>query len=305
MLWVQGQSLRAISRALRRYPSSISRELLRNSEDRLYVPCLAQRQAKERRSEAGRRSRLKDPTIRAYVEAKLKQRWSPELIAGRLKREFPSISISHEAIYQWIYVEGKKCIPFLTRRHRQRKWRGYRYNFQPCIIPSRVSIDRRPAIVASRVQAGHWEADTIMPPKGQRTALQTVAERKTRYTLLTKLEGLGTAPMRDTLIKRLKRVPSSLRRTITYDNGSENVGHVMVNNDLGTRSYFCHPYCSWERGTVENTNGLIRRFFPKKTNLDAITTYQVKRVEQWLNHRPRKCLNYQTPYEVFKKECCA
>lgn len=305
ILWAQGRPVRAISRALKRSPSSISREIRRNSQGKIYIPRWAQKQAKDRRSQAGQRPRLKDPTIRAYVEIKLKQRWSPELIAGKLKRDFPLASISHEAIYQWIYTERRDYIPFLTRKHRRRNWRGPQANFRGSNIPSRVSIDQRPALAASRKQAGHWEADTVMSSKYKRASLQVLSERKTRYTLVTKLEGLGAVPMRDTLIQRLKHIPSSLRRTITYDNGTENAGHTMVNYELGTQSYFCHPYHSWEKGTVENAIGLIRRFFPKKTNFETVTYHKIKKLEQWLNHRPRKCLNFQTPYEVFKKECCA
>lgn len=300
----QGYSIRSIAMKLHRRASSISREINRNIEGSIYLPSTAQGKATQRRSRAGQRPRLKDPTIRAYVEAKLKEHWSPELIAGRLRKERASLSISHEAIYQWIYTEGKEYIPCLTRNHRKRKWRGYIHNFQPCIIPCRVSIDNRPKVVESRIEVGHWEADTVISIRQRSAALQVITERKTRYTLITRLPNMGAVPMREALVKRLKRLPRFFKRTITYDNGAENVCHIMVNKDLGTDSYFCNPYHSWEKGTVENTIGLIRRFFPKKTDFGSVKPYRIKKMEQWLNHRPRKCLNYQTPYEALKNECC-
>ena len=305
VLWAQGYSKRAIAKALGRQPSTITREFKRTGKGTVYTPELAHHVALKKRSISRKRPRLKDSTIRAYVEEKIKRRWSPELIAGRLHREYPGFSISHEAIYQWVYAEAPSYIPFLTRRHRKRRRRGAGNPFRAGAIPCRVGIEQRPTVVAHRGEAGHWEADTVVSKRTQSAALQILVERKSRYTLITPLSGLTAYAMRDALIRKLRRVPPSLRKTITYDNGRENACHVMVNNMLGMKSYFCHPYSSWERGTVENTIGLIRRFFPKKTDFGCVKHNRIKMLQQWINHRPRKCLNYQTPAEVYRKECCA
>jgi IS30 family transposase len=160
-----------------------------------------------------------------------------------------------------------------------------------------VSIRERPTPANARQEPGHWESDLVVG-KG-RAALQVSVERKTRYTRLAKTRDKSAQAAHDALRQALHPVPPALRRTITYDNGSENTLHVEVNADLGTRSFFCDPYASWQKGTVENTNGLIRRFLPKGTDLDMIPEAHLAALEQWLNHRPRKCLNFQTPAEAY------
>ena len=297
----EGRTKREIARALGREPSTISRELKRGSVDGsgMYQASASHAETIRRRSESRKRPRLKNPTIRAYVGVKLSEGWSPELIAGRLWHEHNEFSISHEAIYQWIYIEAPEHIPSLTRQHKRRRRRGARNPYKTGGIACRVSIDERPSEVDLRQEIGHWEADTVMSRRARSAALQVLVERKSRYAMVTSLPGLGARSMREALIRRLKRVPLELRQTITYDNGTENAGHTMVNRELGTSSYFCHAYHSWERGTVENTIGLIRRFFPKQTDFEKISPYRIKKLEQWLNDRPRKCLNFQTPAEVF------
>lgn len=298
---VEGRTRREIARALGREPSTISRELKRGIVDSLgaYQADASQVQAVCKRSESRKRPRLKNPTIRAYVEAKLIERWSPEQISGRLLQEYEDLSISHEAIYKWIYAEAREHIANLTRHHKFRRRHGTRNPLKTGGIAFRVSIDERPSAVGLREEIGHWEADTVMSRRMRSAALQVLVERKSRYAMVTLLPGLSSRSMRETMIRRLNVVPAELRRTITYDNGTENAGHVMVNRALGTASYFCHAYHSWERGTVENTIGLIRRLFPKQTDFGNISEYQVKKLEQWLNDRPRKCLNFQTPAEYF------
>jgi IS30 family transposase len=234
------------------------------------------------------------------VAQRLRAGWSPELIAGRWRGRHPDCPISHEAIYQWVYTEARHLVPCLVRAHRTRRYRGYvRGKHRRASIPSWVSIRQRPAAVLRRRQFGHWETDTMIS-RASTAALQVTVERTTRYTKLAPLPAKEARAMRLALTRRLSRYPQAWRRSLTYDNGSENTEHVQTNRVLGTRSYFCEPYHSWERGTVENTIGLVRRFVPKRTDLAQLSKNHVQSLERWLNHRPRKCLGFQTPAEVFK-----
>jgi IS30 family transposase len=237
------------------------------------------------------------------VEKRIRLGWSPELIAGRLSIEHPELSISHEAIYQWIYQDATHLIAFLVRAHRRRKHRGYSRKHKKSHIPERISIRERPAAVLKRRQIGHWETDTISCRKSYQ-AVQVSVERKARYAKLAKLKAKTSRAMSVALIRRLCRYPAKIRRSITYDNGPENAEHMRTNKILGTVSYFCEPFHSYERGTVENTIGLVRRFLPKKTNLAMVSQDHLTKIEYWLNNRPRKCLRFKTPAEVFKAECC-
>ena len=297
-----GQSLRAIAGVLRRDPSTLSRELKRNVPPvytGYYLAHKAQQRADTRAQASRRHQRLKHPRLRRYVENRLRHGWSPELIAGRLKRRQPDRAISHEAVYQWVYAEARHLIPCLVRAHRTRKRRGYSRRHQKTHIPGRVSIRQRPSSVLARRRIGHWETDTAVSRQSLH-ALQVTIERKTRYTRLAQLPKKGAREMSVALTRRLSRYPQGLRRSLTYDNGSENTEHRRTNQVLGTRSYFCEPFHSWERGTVEHTIGLVRRFFPKRTDFATISKSRIQSVERWLNHRPRKCLGFQTPAEVFK-----
>jgi IS30 family transposase len=295
-------SVRAMARTLGRAPATLSRELRRNApplHPGYYLPHKAHARAEARWRGAVRRPRLRDPWVRAYVTRQLRRGWSPELIAGRLQRLRPAQAVSHEAIYQWVYAEARDLIPCLVRHHRRRKRRGYSRRHTQPHIPSRVPITERPAAANARRQLGHWEADTMVTRQGK-AALQLAVDRKSRYAVLNRLPRRTATAMRAALNRSLARFPRQVRHTITYDNGTENVEHQHVNAVLGTRSYFCTPYTSQERGTVENTAGLVRRFFPKRTNFDTLRRTDVKAVERWLNHRPRRVLHFQTPAEVFR-----
>jgi IS30 family transposase len=235
---------------------------------------------------------------------KLKLKWSPELIAGRLPieyPEYPELRISHEAIYQFIYDGSIRTehnlVPYLARAHKRRRLRTHSHRHKTPHIPQRVSIKERPLEVQTRIQPGHWEADTLISRRSK-AALGVALERTTRHLHLAKLPAKTSQSLRCALTRRLSRYPQPLLRSITYDNGCENVEHEYTNKVLGTQSYFCEPFHSWEKASIENAIGLIRRFFPKKTDFDLVTKEQVKRVETLLNTRPRKCLNYRTPNEV-------
>ncbi len=301
LLKAQGESLRSIAAVLGRNVSTISRELKRNVlEFQLgqYLPHKAQEYSDTRKSVGHERQRLRIPGLRSYVVRRLRLGWSPERIAGRWKR-LGNEPISHEAIYQWIYADARNLIPCLVRAHRRRK-RLNGIQRKMLRIPLRTPISMRPEAIKLRQELGHWEGDTMIGARNK-SALQVLVERKTRYTRLTKLSAKDAESMRSATTKALGSYPQKARRSITYDNGSENVKHVEVNRQLGTVSYFCEPMHSWEKGSVENVAGLVRRRLPKKTDFSLVTVEQVKMTENWLNSLPRKCLGYQTPKEAFRE----
>lgn len=298
----KGFSLRKIAQELGRSPSTLLRELKRNAppiRKGYYLAHRAQLRADQRNRLKHRRVRLKNRSIRRWVENRLRAGWSPELIAGRLALRYPKQFISHEAIYQWVYNDARHLVQFLARSHRRRYPRGHSHHHKKSHVPERISIQERPKHILNRRQIGHWEADTMISRQSP-PALQVAVERKTRLAKVTQLGRKDSHAMSVALTRRLGHYAQEIKRTITYDNGPENHEHMRTNRVLGTRSYFCEPFHSWERGTVENTIGLVRRFFPKKTDFAIISKNRVKSVEYWLNNRPRKCLGFKTPAEVFK-----
>ena len=301
ILYTRGRSLRAIGKFLGRSASSLSREIRRNTTATGYRPHQAQTQSAARQRASHNRARLKDPALRRKVERMLKWGWSPEIIAGWLRRQAGRTVVGHEAIYQWIYRERRDLSVCLARsrrkRHRRltRPWRRVR-------LAGRVPVSQRPWAAHQREEVGHWESDLMVG--GGRGALQVTTERMTRYSRLSRIPNKTARAAYQGLRQALGSLPAPARKSLTYDNGAENALHQEVNQALGTRSYFCAPYHSWEKGTVENTNGLIRRFWPKKTCFDSLTQEDIERLERWLNSRPRKCLNFKTPAESFHAACC-
>lgn len=300
VLCAEGKSARHIARILRRSPSSICREIHRNARRRGYFARAAQDRAASRKSAASRRPRLKSPRLRSYIDAKLRLRWSPELIAGRVRLDLPGFSISHEAVYQWIYAQARHLIRFLPKVHRKRMRRGYvKGKHSKPRIPGRTPISKRPASVALRRVPGHWEVDTVGNYKTRRVLL-VIHERKTRLTKLRILARRGSAELRRSLVAALRSLPPSLRRSLTFDNGTENCDHLLINDTLGTRSFFCAPFHSWEKGSIENSNGILRLVIPKSYNLNGLSHARLRQIERWLNSRPKKCLAFRTPAELFK-----
>lgn len=298
----QGQSLRRIAKALGRCVSTVSRELDRNRngprKKRWYVARRAQGKADRLLVQSHRRPRLKCAALHQEVVQLLERGWSPELISGRLKRQRLDLpTISPEGIYQWIYNHRSDLVQYLARAHHKRRvrWRACKHRVR---IPRRISIRLRPDAVQSRKEPGHWETDLIVGPGS--SALQVLVERQTRYTRLSLLPQKSAAASRVALTHLFESIPALFRRSITYDNGLENCQHLVLNNDFNLQSYFCEPFHSWEKGTVENTNGLIRRFIPKRTVLSRLSLTAIVQLENWLNDRPRKVLNYQTPREAFQ-----
>ena len=300
----QGSPLSEIGARLGRDKATISRELRRNrppGRRGAYFSQAADERARARWMSSHQKERIKNPAIRAYLEEKLVAGWSPELIAGRLGHDLPGLSISHETIYQYLYREARRLIPHLTRGGWERRRRGYSRKHGRAHIPGRVDISERPAAVGARSQPGHWEADLMESARRGHGALNVLSERVSRMTLLTKLPDKTSAESSSAIIRRLGPLPGRMRLSVTYDNGAENADHGRVNAALKMNSYFCAPYHSWEKGTVENTVGLVRRWLPKKTELDAVNGDTIVEIERWLNNRPRKCLGYKTPREVFNE----
>ena len=301
VLKARGMSLSGIGQEIGRHKSTIFRELNRNAppnHKRYYLSHKAQERAENRWAVTHKRERLKNQEVRKYVEVGLRKGWSPELVAGRLSIDKPGESISHEAIYQYLYAERKELIFCLVRRHKKRMEKGHSRKHQKSHIPNRVSISERSDIAEKRERIGDWESDSMVS-RQSKVALNVLTDRKSRVTLLKKLQRKTAENTKLAILGSLSKYPV---HTITYDNGSENTDHEEVNKMFDIESYFCNPYHSWEKGTVENTIGLIRRWIPKKTDLAKVSEGEIVEIENWLNNRPRKCLDYQTPLEVLEKE---
>lgn len=280
------------------HKSTISRELRRNRGRKAYFAKLAQVFARRRR----RRSHVPRIAAKTWqrVERLLRQEWSPQQICGKLKRE-KQPAVSPERIYQYVYADkrrGGTLYRHLRSQKKQRKrYGGYIRRGQ---IPNRVSIEKRPQIVASKRRFGDWEADTIIGAR-HRGAILSFTERKSKLIRLTKLENKNAEELCEASIALLAPLAAKVH-TITVDNGKEFCEHEAIAAALQTRIYFAHPYASWERGLNENTNGLVRQYFPKKYDFSQITEAELQRVEELLNNRPRKTLGYRTPNEVFFKQ---
>ena len=302
----QGLSLRTIAKRLKRNVSTISRELKRNaSYGRTYLPCLAEKRATKRSVKQHTQASWKGPEIYLYIRNHLKvDRWSPEQIAGRLSLDHPNLHICHETIYSAIYARKNKkhkLWQYLTVKRQKRMKKGGRHIHKDSRIPEAISIDKRPKVVEKRKQAGHWETDNVNGKITDKTALSVTVERKIKVTLLSKLFAKTADEKARRLFVRMAPLPESLRRTMTADNGAENTNHKQIKESLTMDVFFCHAYHSWERGTVENTNGRIRKFIPKGISMDLITEKEIAAIEQRLNNTPRKCLGYMTPYEKLQE----
>ncbi|MBL4711338.1 MAG: IS30 family transposase [Gammaproteobacteria bacterium] len=301
--WIKDKvSIREMARRLRRSHTTVSRELRRNQwpSSYGYIPRGAQIMYQWKLEQRAKRYRLKHPFIRKYVGEKLRIGWTPELISGRLKQTNPDHYICHESIYQYIYIQAPELIKYLPRKHAKRRIKRP-YRTKKYRISDRVSIDQRPIEADTRTHCGHWESDTIVSSDRQ-SGLNVIVERKTRLTHISFMENKTAQLTHHALVKRLKHHPSAFKKSITYDNGSENTQHKKTNAKLNLASYFCAPYHSWEKGSVEQINGLIRRFFPKGTCFRLLSHAEINQVEKLLNNRPRKCLGFRTPYEVFRDE---
>lgn len=296
-----------IAKDMGRHRSTIGRELKRNFWDACrmeYSHSCAERKADARRAQGHRKKKTDNPVLQDYIFEKLKIGWSPETISGRLRIENIELFVSHETIYKFIYDEGEPYISLLPQRRPKRQKRGSPKKSRKILIPNRISINDRPKEIHKRKEFGHWESDSIVSGKSS-AALNSMVERKSGFLQLSKLTSKTAKETCSAIIRKLSVFPSELRKSLTYDNGTENVLHSSVNEKLGTNSYFCNAYHSWEKGSVENINGLIRRFLPKNTDFAKISLDEIQHIENLLNHRPRKRHNFLTPYEIIIKSCVA
>jgi transposase, IS30 family len=288
-----------IAALMNRHPSSISRELKRNRGQRGYRPKQAQAlsEARMRASDNGRRV---SDAVWSVVDDKLNETWSPEQISGHLKTNGQA-GVSHECIYQRIYADKRaggtlhralRCQKARRKRHTGRERRG--------TIPNQVSIDLRPEIANRRERFGDWEADLVIGAAHQQ-ALVTLNERISRYSLIAHIPAKTAQNVTNAMVSLLTPFMDAVH-TLTTDNGKEFAQHERIAEKLGADFFFAHPYASWERGANENMNGLIREFFPKKMNFASITEKDVALAMHRLNHRPRKCLGFRTPHEVFMEQ---
>lgn len=310
MLWQQS-SIRGIAGALGRNPSSVSREIKRNRppERNRYSPRMAHEKALRYRKHRGKRKLDTNEHLRKYVISQLKRGWSPEQIAATATRAV-GVSISYETIYQYIYAQvrqkgygylkpGREDLrPYLARRRKHRIRKGLRksYRIEKGPLPS---IDFRPQEVEERQEIGHWEDDSLVYTPTCPVRLRTMNERVSGVVFIEKAYNRTMFEANRIAKERLGSLPVAIRKTLTRDRGAENLGYEELQQTLGLRCFFAHAYHSWERGPNENTNGLIRRFFPKGTDFRTIKNKEIHKVEYLLNTRPRKRLAWKTPYEVF------
>ena len=308
VLHAQNRGVREIGRLLGRSASTISRELKRNATVRRpvrYRPSLAQAKADERARRPKVAKLAANPRLRAYVQAKLLELWSPEQISHLLVVDFPhdeGMRICHEAIYQSIYVQGRgalrrelaMCLRTGRALRKPQRKTGQRRER----IKDKVMISERPAEVEDRAVAGDWEGDLITGAANA-TAIGTLVERHSRFVLLLHLPtDHGAVAVRDAIVETMLTLPEHLRRSLTWDQGIELSEHVQIKTDTDLDVYFCDPHSPWQRGTNENTNGLLRQYFPKGTDLSVHNAAELKRVAIQLNDRPRKTLGWKTPNQV-------
>lgn len=290
--------------------STVSREVRQHCQyRRCYRSLRAHQRAEETRHRIKQPKKLdRDERLRAYVLAKLRQQWSPEEIARRLRREYPddtTMRISHESIYTYLYClpRGslrKELVACLRQERKLRQRRGGRHE-QRGRISGAISIRERPAEVVDRTVPGHWEGDLVMGSKASNSALGTLVERVTRYLLLVPLPAHDALTVRQEFAKAVKSIPRSLKRSLTYDRGLEMAEHELFTKHTKIKVYFADPYSPWQRGTNENTNGLLRQYFPKGIDFRTVTKREIQVIQDRLNDRPRKVLNFLKPNEVFPR----
>ena len=291
----QGANQKEIAEALGRCPSTISRELRRNRTGDGYYAAQAQREAQRRRRERPLVRKMDDPEINEIVRAGLAQEWAPEQIAGRMQQQDSQRRVSSQTIYTWIKQD----------EHREH-WESHlrRRGKRPCPRKNAATtgdaarIANRPEVIEQRLRLGDFEGDTVLGPAGT-GGLATLVDRKSRFTIIVKIHSKNADHVHGRVKHRLRELDEQRRRSITFDNGTEFARCHRLERHLDIELYFADPGCPFQRGTNENTNGLIRQYFPKGTDFRDVSHYEVRQVENLLNNRPRACLGFRTPAEVF------
>jgi IS30 family transposase len=308
---IAGQSIRSVAARLGRAPSTISREIKRNGGPDGYRATLADEAAWERSLRPKRCKLVKNRVLAGVVAELLRMLWSPEQIAGWLQHTYPndaSLHVSHETIYRSLFIQARGALKKELLEH-LRRTRGMRrsrsYTQKTAIhgqIVDAVSISERPASVEDRAVPGHWEGDLVFG--GGNSQIATLVERQTRYVMLVKLEGKDSQTVVNALIKNARKLPQELYKSLTWDRGTEMHGHKRFTMATDIQVYFCDPQSPWQRGSNENTNGLLRQYMPKGIDISGYSQLQLNSIARQLNERPRKTLGFQTPAEKFS-ECVA
>ena len=296
----KGLSIRTISKHLKRSPSTICRELKRNGLGDGYVAIHAQRLSSQRKSKINKTHPQKAPWVYSYVLEKLREGWSPEQISGRLELKYGKSIIHWETIYRWIYdskLKNKKLWEYLPRKQKKRR-KKYGRKVSKVKIPNRVSIHLRDKTIETRKSFGHWEGDSIIGKQTKSRTIHTEVERKTRYLSARVINSKSAKETVEAQRQIFTKLPA---KTVTLDNGTEFAKHQEL-NQMGIKTYFADPYCSGQRGTNENTNGLIRRYLPKKTSFENLTQAELDDIVWEINNRPKKVLQFSTPFEALQKE---
>lgn len=304
---VRGESYQHIGRQLDRAASTISREVQRNGGRKVYRAARAEQATWDRAKRPKPCKLAMQPRLRDIVAEKLELAWSPEQIAGWLKRQYPqdkSLQVSHETIYRTLFVQGRGLLKRELLKHLRsgRKYRRGRPASGRSSIVDPVTISERPAEVKDRAVPGHWEGDLIVGSK--LSYMATLVERQTRYVMLVKVENKTTETVLAALAAQIQQLPVELRKSLTWDRGAELADHKSFTVSTDVQIYFCDPYSPWQRGSNENTNGLLRQYFPKGTDLSVHSQLELDRVARQLNERPRKTLDYESPAERFE-QCVA
>jgi IS30 family transposase len=308
---VAGHSMRSIAASLGRSPSTVSRELHRNGDRRSYRASQAEQAAWQRAHRPKTCKLVKNRTLARLVASKLRQWWSPEQIAGWLKRRYPedeNYQVSHETIYRSLFIQARGALKkeLLQHLRRTRVMRRSRHHTQKTDdhgrITDTVSIRARGAAIEDRAVPGHWEGDLLFGANNSQIA--TLVERHTRYVMLAKIEAKDTETVINALIKQAHTLPRELYKSLTWDRGKEMADHKRFALATDIKVYFCDPHNPWQRGSNENTNGLLRQYFPKGTDLSVYSQAKLNAVARQLNERPRKTLNFETPAERFN-QCVA
>ena len=305
---VSGRSIRSIAASLGRAPSTVCREIQRNAGSGGYRANQADQAAWDRARRPKICKLAQHRALAQRVADKLQRQWSPEQIAGWLKRTYPddtSCQVSHETIYRTLFIQARGALKkeLLAHLRRTRAMRRSRHHTQKTDdhgrITDAVSISERPAAAEDRAVPGHWEGDLLFGSKNSQIA--TLVERQTRYVMLVKVKGKDTETVIDALIKNARRLPQELYRSLTWDRGKEMADHRRFTLATDIQVYFCDPQHPWQRGTNENTNGLLRQYFPKGIDLSAVSQAKLNAVARQLNERPRKTLGYETPAERYRQ----
>jgi IS30 family transposase len=305
---VAGQSMRSIAASLGRAPSSVSREVRRNGGQGGYRASQAEQAAWDRACRPRVCKLVQNRGLAQVVASKLRREWSPQQIAGWLKRTYPddeTYQVSHETIYRSLFIQARGALKKELMEHlrRTRGMRRSRHHTQKTGIHGRitdaVSIRERPAAAEDRALPGHWEGDLLFGSKNSQIA--TLVERQSRYLMLAKVDGKDTQTVVNALIKHAQKLPHELYKSLTWDRGKEMADHQRFTLATDIKVYFCDPQSPWQRGSNEHTNGLLRQYFPKGIDLSAYSQAKLNAVARRLNERPRKTLNYETPAERFNQ----